>query len=97
MKRYRVVFSREALDDLYSSYEWGRDNWGEESAMQWYADTRNSIRQLLSSFPLSQNIAPDNEEFDVETRQMLVGRYRVLFNVEESVVTILQIRGSYTG
>lgn len=97
MKRYSVKFSEDAIAELAASIQWGCETWGEEKAWAWYADTRNSIRQLLSSFPLSQPIAPDNDQYEVEIRQMLVGRYRVLFNVTKTVVTVLHVRGPYTG
>ena len=97
MKHYSVPFSEDAIAEFASSIEWGRETWGEEEALAWYADIRNSIRQLLSSFPLSQPIAPDNNQYEVEVRQMLIGRYRVLFNVTHMVVTLLHIRGPYTG
>ena len=96
MTRYRVAFSDEAIKDLASSYEWGVENWGEDAAWYWYTDLKDSVQKLLASFPESQPIAPDNEEFDIEVRQMLVGRYRILFTVANKVVTIFQIRGPYT-
>lgn len=96
MKRYRVVFSAEAIADLDNSFDWGCKNWGEDAARRWYVETRNSVRKLLSLFPLGQSIAPEDDEYDVEVRQMIIGRYRVVFNVERSVVTILHIRGSYS-
>jgi plasmid stabilization system protein ParE len=96
MTRYRVTFSEDAVAELASSLQWGCENWGEEAAWRWYADMRNSIRQLLGTFPLSQSVAPDDNWYDVEVRQMIVGRYRVIFNVEGRTVTVLHIRGPYT-
>jgi plasmid stabilization system protein ParE len=96
MTRYRVVFSNEAINDLAASYQWGVEAWGEEAAWYWYTDLKDAVRKLLAAFPESQPIAPDNHEFDVEVRQMLVGRYRILFTFSEKVVTVFQIRGPYT-
>jgi Plasmid stabilization system protein len=96
MKRYKVVFSNEAIADIGLSYEWGCKTWGEGKAWEWYSDLRNTVQQLLGNFPLSQPVAPDNDEYDVEARQMIVGRYRVIFNVQSNVVTILHLRGPYT-
>ena len=97
MKCYSVTFSEDAIADLTLSIQWGCETWGEDEAWAWYADTRSSIRQMLSTFPLSQPTAPDSDQYDVEVRQMLIGRYRVLFNVTKKVVTVLHIRGPYTG
>lgn len=96
MKRYRVTFSEDAVAELTASLQWGIENWGEDAAWRWYNTVRNQTRQLLSTFPFSQPTAPDAEEYDVEVRHMLVGRYRVLFNVEGETVTILHVRGPYT-
>ena len=60
-------------------------------------DIRASIRQLLSAFPLDQPIALDGDEYEVEVRRMAIGRYRVLFTVTETTVTVLRIRGPHRG
>jgi len=95
MKRYIVVFSDDAIAEFAASLRWGYENWGEEAAWRWYADVRSSIRKILSTFPFSQPIAPDNDEYEIEVRQMLVGRYRALFTVQRKRVTILHLRGPF--
>ena len=97
MKTYQVEFSKEAMSDLDASFEWGRETWGTDEAIAWYIDFRESIMKLLISFPLRQPIAPEDDEYDVETRQLILGRYRMIFNVKGRVVTILHIRGPYSG
>ena len=95
MKRYTVVFSDEAIAEFAVSLEWGCENWGEETAWRWYAEIRNSIRNTLSSFPLSQQVAPDDDEYEIEVRQMVIGRYRVLFTISGKHVTILHLSGPF--
>jgi plasmid stabilization system protein ParE len=97
MKRYAVVFSEDAVADLALSLQWGYENWGDEVARRWYVDLRRAIWEMLGTFPLSQPIAPDSDEYEVEVRQMLVGRYRILFNLSKTTVTVLHVRGPYTG
>ena len=97
MKPYRVTFTEDAIADLVSSLQWGIEVWGEDAALKWYSDIRGSIQDLLGEFPLSQPLAPDANEYEVEVRQMISGRYRVLFTVDRKTVTILHIRGPYTG
>lgn len=96
MKRYRVTFSEDAVTELTASLQSGIENWGEDAAWRWYYSLRNQSLQLLGAFPLSQPIAPDAEEYDVEVRHMIVGRYRILFNVQGETVTILHFRGPYS-
>ncbi|MGB7070812.1 MAG: type II toxin-antitoxin system RelE/ParE family toxin [Pyrinomonadaceae bacterium] len=95
MKTYQLEFSKEAIADLDTSFEWGCEKWGTEEAADWYFDFRESITKRLGSFPLGQPIAPENDEYDVEARQLIIGRYSVIFNVNGNVVTILHIRGPY--
>lgn len=97
MARFDVEFSSEAIADLEASFEWGCERWGRIEAATWYVQINESINQLLTSFPLGHPIAPENDEYDVEVRQLILGRYIVVFNVEGSLVTILHIRGPHTG
>lgn len=95
MKRYAVVFSEDAVVGLSSCLQWGCETWGEEAAREWYVQIRASVRKILTSFPMSQPVAPDNDEYDVKVRQMVIGRYRVLFTVDQKRVTILHVTGPY--
>lgn len=97
MRRYAVTFSEDAAEDFSGSVAWGIEYWGEEQTWRWYADIRASIREMLSTFPLSQPMAPDADEYGVEVRQMIIGRYRILFSVTKTTVTVLRIRGPHTG
>jgi plasmid stabilization system protein ParE len=96
MKDYEVEFSKEAIGDLDASFEWGCERWGTVEAASWYFDMRDSIYDLLGSFPLGHPLSPENDEYEVETRQLTLGRYCVIFNVTNNVVTILHIRGPYS-
>jgi hypothetical protein len=44
-----------------------------------------------------KRIAPENDEFVEEIRQMIVGRYRVLFTIQGRKVHVLHVRGAYIG
>jgi len=49
------------------------------------------LRVLPKAFPL----APENDEFSEEIRQMVAGRYRVLFTIKGRKVHVLHVRGAY--
>jgi plasmid stabilization system protein ParE len=95
MKHYRVVFTESARENISESYEWGCREWGEEAAQRWARDLRNSVEKVLKRFPLSQPLAPESEDFPVEIRQMIIGRYRILFIVDGNTVLVLHIRGAF--
>ena len=40
-------------------------------------------------------LASENDEFEEETRQLIIGRYRVLFTIERKTFHVLHVRGAY--
>jgi hypothetical protein len=46
--------------------------------------------------PKGFSLAPENDEFTEEIRQMIVGRYRVLFTIKKGRVHVLHVRGAHT-
>lgn len=96
MKRFEVEFSDEAIADLDASFEWGCEVWGPPEAAKWYFEIRHKINDLLMRAPFACPIAPQQQRYKAETRVWVVDRYNVLFHVEETLVTILHIRGPFT-
>ena len=97
MKKYKVVFHADAETDIHSSFEWGCRAWGSEKAKAWIVQLHGTIRDRLTTSPLSCPFAPESEELEVSVRHLIVGRYRILFIVEKSAVTVLHVRGPYAG
>jgi plasmid stabilization system protein ParE len=95
MKEFKVIFANSAEADIYKSFEWGRQEWGDELAVKWAIELKTSVNKILKNFPLSQPIAPESEDLLFEVRQILVGRYRVLYRIEMEIVSILHVRGSF--
>ena len=96
MKRYRVEFSHSAESELTESIRWGVANWGEEATIRWARKFRRKITTLLKAAPLAHSIAPEYDLSPVEIRQIVVGRYRALFEIRGRTVNILHIRGPFT-
>jgi hypothetical protein len=42
-------------------------------------------------------VAPEDDEFSEEIRQMVVGRYRVLFTIKGRKVHVLHVWGKHVG
>ena len=95
MKRYAVVFAESAQADVRESYDWGRRTWGKHEAQQWVRQLRTAVSQQLTVVPKGFPLAPENEEFSEEIRQMIAGRYRVLFTIKGRNVHVLHVRGTY--
>lgn len=97
MKKYRVTITRSAQSDITESFVWGCREWGVAAAKQWAAELRRTIKLRLTNHPLSCPLAPDRDLSEPDVRQLIVGRYRVLFEVVGNRSRVLSVRGSFTG
>ena len=97
MKRFAVVFEESAQADVRESYEWGCRVWGKREAQQWVRQLRTAISKQLAVVPKAFPLAPEDDELSEEIRQMVVGRYRLLFTIKGRKVHVLHIRGAYVG
>ena len=95
MKRYPVVFEESAQADVRRSYDWGCRAWGKKEAQQWARQLRIAVSKQLSLMPGGFPLAPENDDFNEEIRQMVVGRYRVLFTIRRGKVHVLHVRGAH--
>ena len=95
MKKYKVILDPDAELDIESSFKWGCRSWGEENAKLWARKLRRALRKQLTSMPLACPIAPESEQLGISIRHLIVDRYRILFTVKGSIVTILHVRGPY--
>ncbi len=95
MKRFRIEFTDTARAEVAESYEWGIREWGTVAARRWFQNLKAQTRTLLTHFPLSQPIAPESIDVNREIRQMIFGRYRVLFEIDGRSVKVLHVRGSF--
>ena len=97
MKRYAVVFEDSAQADVRESYNWGCRAWGKREAQQWARQLRTAVFKQLAVVPKGFPLAREDDEFSEEIRQMIVGRYRVLFTIKGLKVHVLHVRGAYVG
>ena len=97
MKKYKVVLHPDAAVDIDSAFQLGCRTWGQEDARVWIRELRKVIRNRLITMPLSCPRAPESEKLGVTVRQLIVGRYRILFIVEKRTVEVLHVKGSYIG
>jgi plasmid stabilization system protein ParE len=83
MKRYAVVFEESAQ--------------GKQEAEQWVRQLRKAAKEQLAVVPKAFSLAPEDDEFSEEIRQMLVGRYRILFSIKGRKVHVLHVIGAFLG
>jgi len=97
MRRYRVIIEESAQADVQDSYAWGLRVWGRAQAQRWARALRDATMNQRATVPTGFPLAPENEGFREEIRQMVVGRYRVLFTIQGRTVHVLHVRGAYVG
>ena len=91
---YEIKISSEADAEADEVYEWiARDSL--QNASRWYLRLFDAI-QTLSENPQRCPLAPDNNAFDDDVRQLLYGKrrgvYRILFTISGNAVHVLNIR-----
>ncbi|MCM3870722.1 MAG: type II toxin-antitoxin system RelE/ParE family toxin [Pyrinomonadaceae bacterium] len=94
MKLHSVVLEGSAQVDIRESYDGSCRAWGKPEAKQWVRQLRAAISQQLGIGPKGFPLAPEDDEFTEVIRQMVVGRYRVLFTIKGSKVHVLHVRGA---
>ncbi len=93
--KYTVKITKSAEADILISFRWGVRNWGVGQAKKWVTHLRGSINDQLSQFPKGCPLAPDRDLDAEDVRQLIVGRYRVLFEMEGNIARVLRVRGAY--
>ncbi|HEY2847070.1 MAG TPA: hypothetical protein VGI80_04580, partial [Pyrinomonadaceae bacterium] len=98
MKRYLVRISPGAWLDLQESLLWGISEWGVEAASEWLGEMQAMIHSSLSASPRRCAMAPEAAGMgDRELRQLIAGRYRVLFTITGQQVLVMHVVGPYAG
>ena len=93
MKRYRVVITPFAEDNIRMAHEWLKST-NPAYATKWLAGLHEKISDL-ETLPESHAVAPESGAFNREIRQLLFGRgtpWRVFFTIEGSTVHVLHVR-----
>jgi plasmid stabilization system protein ParE len=91
---YRVFIQPPARADIESAYAWLAEQ-SSDAAAHWYNGLEKAVGSL-ESWPRRCPLAPENDAFAVEIRQLLygrrAGRYRILFAIRGREVHILHVR-----
>jgi len=91
---FRVEMSPEALAEIEQAFLWLHDE-APNAARRWYNGLIDALHSLADQ-PRRCPLAPEDNAFDDEIRQLLYGRrhnrFRILFTVHGKTVRILHVR-----
>ena len=91
--KYKLIIQPPALEDLDEAYDWIRQR-APEAAARWFNGFVDAL-ETLRSFPERCGVAPENEYFEQEIRQLLYGRrggvYRAIFTIAGDEVHVLHV------
>ncbi len=92
--RYQVEVTDQAAAEAEEAYLWILDR-SPSGASRWWNGLEAAILSL-EEMPVRCPLAPEDEEFEEEIRELLYGtrqhRYRILFTIREQTVVVLHIR-----
>ena len=92
---FRVEITPKASRDLDLILGWVLNQQAGETGLRWFQGLRDAISSLHQS-PRRCALAPENQAFRFEVRQLLYGKkphaYRVIFTVDDETVTVLRVR-----
>ncbi len=92
MKTYQVDIKPTAENDLERRYRQIAEE-SPQNAINWYMDVISAIEKL-DVLAERCPIAPEDIDIQRGIRQLVIGNYRVLYLINESVVEVLHLRHS---
>ena len=90
MNSYRVEPTDKALVDAGGAYFWISEQ-SKGAALRWYDGLLKAFRSLEKN-PRRCALAQESAFFEEEIRQLIYGKYRILFTVEGETVFVLRVR-----
>ena len=87
---YQIELSSRAQRDIEMSFSRIHDD-APINAVNWRRGLETKL-QLLTRMPTVFGAAPENRDSASEIRQLIYGRYRILFTIEAESVFVLTIR-----
>jgi plasmid stabilization system protein ParE len=92
--KYLVTVQPSAQDEMEGAYEWIAQR-APLTAVRWYNGLLKAIGSLADN-PERCSLAPEDEYFDEEIRNLLFGKrgnaYRIIFTIRSDAVHVLHFR-----
>jgi plasmid stabilization system protein ParE len=87
---HNVVIFPSAQKEIDQAYHWIVKH-TPKAAMRWHFELLEAIASL-ENFPYRCPLARENEFFKTELRQLLCGKYRIVFTVKDEEVHVIHVR-----
>ena len=87
---YSVIIEDRAKRDIREAARWIAQ-YSPKKATLWHFEIEEAILSLENS-PFRCSVAAESQFFQEEIRQLIVGKYRVLFTVKDEEVHVLYVR-----
>ena len=88
-KKYRIEITKTAKQDVASAHEIiARDK--PKAAAKWVRVFDRHVRSLRY-LPMRYEVIPEVDEIQVPYRHIIWGNYRILYKIEEDLVTIVRV------
>lgn len=91
-KNYKVEVTTTAEVEAKEAILWIRQ-YSPDAAERFREGFKEAIKSLQQN-PFRCSIAPENDVFYEEIRQLLYGKYRILITIEKDTVYVLNVRHS---
>lgn len=90
---YDIVVESSAHAEIDRDYRWMARNLSPEIAASWYLEIIKAI-ESLRVFPARCARAFEDQFFEEEIHQLLCGKHRILFEIDNDTARILHVRHS---
>lgn len=87
---YTVIISERAKNDIREAARW-MAQYSPEKAALWHFEIEDTIL-TLENHPFRCPLAPENQFFQEEIRQLNWQKYRILYTVKDEEVHVLYVR-----
>jgi plasmid stabilization system protein ParE len=92
---FKVRTTPDAEEDTLAILDWLIEHQAADAGLRWFLKMDEAISSL-AELPNRCKLAPENEFFPVEIRELLYGQkphvYRILFTIEGDTVVVLHVR-----
>ncbi|HJZ79007.1 MAG TPA: type II toxin-antitoxin system RelE/ParE family toxin [Pyrinomonadaceae bacterium] len=87
---YKVEITEKAQEETREAIRWIAQ-YSPEKAALWHFELMEKV-DSLENFPARCALAPESETHGKEIRQLIFGKYRILFIIEDETVYVLRVR-----